>query len=159
MTKSLIKSILLTLISIIFLTNCTRGAFERGGWIDPKAQKSKFIEVKAGGFNVANTKDGIEFKYMVGVKLDPKRPNSNWLIAEFEDPKNKSFTRKSFQLKPEQNYFHFYSDSVCGLRDYSSYLVKISLSSDKEGKNITDSLNQYIRLANMGLVMRNYKHC
>ncbi len=148
------------IIFLLILTNCSRSSLEKGGWLPPEPQKSKFMKVEAGGFDIGGGKDSVELKYMVGVKLDNTRPNSDWLIAEFEDPANKNFVKKVFKLKPNQDRFLFYSDGpVCGLKDISAYLVKIKLSSDKDGINIVDSLEQYIRLSGMGLVFRQYKHC
>lgn len=154
------KKSLLILTILFVISGCSRATLEKGGWLPPEPQKSKFMKVEVGGFDVGGGKDSVELKYMVGVKLDIKRPNSDWIIAEFEDPANKTFTKKVFKLTPNQEKLLFYSDGpVCGLEDISAYLVKIKLSSDKDGINVVDSLEQYIRLSGMGLVFKKYKHC
>ena len=153
------KKHLLILAFSLSLFSCT--SLEKGGWVTPQKQKSKFMEITTGGFNAKITnKDEIELRYSVGVKFDTARPSSNWLIVEFEDPKNNSFVKKSFHLTANQESIDFYSDKpVCGLKELNSYLVKLTLSSDEKGLSIVDSLNQYIRLSGVGLIFKIYDHC
>lgn len=152
------KFLILTIFISLFA--CSRASLERGGWLPPMPQKSKYMEVTGGGFNMKKTNGIIEFNYFVGVDFNDSIPFPSWVIVEFQDPLNKVFfTKKIYKLKAKQGHLNITSEPVCGLIDFNSYLVKIHFSTDEKGLNIIDSLNQYIRLKGSGLVLRQYKHC
>lgn len=136
------KKLLLFIFVFFAISSCSRSQLERSGWIPPTYQKSNYMRVSTAAFAIDNST--AEIKYYLEIDLLNKE--AGWVIVNFEDPQNRgNFSKKIFPIQPNQRLLKLTSNPVYGVQNFQSYKAEIILSKDRDGKNITDSINQYVR--------------
>ena len=117
-------------------------SLERGGWVQPEAQKSKSMEVEIGGFETSGKG---AMKLFVGIQIKSIPNEAHYLRIFFPDARTKkSKEARVIRLKGTKSYTAK-SSPMKGLKYLDAYPVVIQLTSDREGRQVIEQLTQYVR--------------
>lgn len=115
-------------------------------------QESQYMKVIGGGMIM----DSGDIKYGVSIRFKALPTNAKYLIADFEIPNSPGmFDRKVFKISKGQLSAVANSDKIYGY-EFGLYYAKLSLSEDKSGDHIIDSLEQSVKLFKSPYNRRDY---
>lgn len=134
--------ILLSLLSILTI-GCSTSSLESGGWVTPKPQASKSMNVTMGGFEVDKQTKSI--KLFINAELTSTPDAGRFVRITFPvGATKKPGETKVLPITKKKDY-DAVSGPLTGLKYYDSYPVIIQITSDSAGSQVLEEITQYVR--------------
>lgn len=124
---------------------------EASGRVMPLPQQSESMRVVGAGLGsgATNGRNMEQVTYFAVVRLsDPQADKNKYVVFEFQNPEDlNDFEKTAVKVSEadKDGCVRVQSQPVFGLESYTGYLIRISLAADPEGKQVDETLNQYVR--------------